>query len=353
MKSAARLLMAACAWMLAAESVWAVDLITRRSSATRAQGEIGEITKTDVTLKPRTGDAEKIPVNDIVLIQWTGEPPGLVAARNDEAGGRYQRALDAYNKAVADSKSDAAGLKVDLTYFIARTTAKMAQSNPAQIDAGIKALEDFKSKNPNSYHFYPATQFLGDLYLTKKDYPKAKAAFEALAQAPFSDYKMASKIALARQSLAENNVAEAQAAFEAVVQMDAKTPAELSRKQEAKLGVAHCLQTQKDYVKAAALLDEVIQETAPDDARVQAEAYLRQGDCLEAAGKAPEALMAYLHVDVLFPTQSAYHAEALYHLSKLWISAKQQPDRAADAEDRLTSDYPNSEWAKKLKAPAN
>jgi len=62
-------------------------------------------------------------------------------------------------------------------------------------------------------------------------------------------------------------------------------------------------------------------------------------------------LIAYLHVDVLFSTEKSFHPEALYNLTRLW-NAVQQPDRANEAADKLTSEYPNSPWAQKLKAPA-
>ncbi|MEO1983980.1 MAG: tetratricopeptide repeat protein, partial [Fuerstiella sp.] len=57
------------------------------------------------------------------------------------------------------------------------------------------------------------------------------------------------------------------------------------------------------------------------------------------------ALMAYLHVDVLYPGEPAQHAEALLRLSQLWGPGGHK-DRAADASTRLTERYPNSQWAK-------
>jgi len=351
MRKVALFLSVAGALALTAQTTFALEVITLRSSSTRTQGDVTEITKSEVTVKPRTGNPIKIPANDIVQIVWTGEPTTLSLARNDENGGRFERALDNYNKILSELKTDSAGLKTDLQYFIARTHAKMAMANPATLDDAIKRLREFISSNGDSYHYYDAHKLLGDLNQKKSDPAAAKAAYETLGEAPFNDYKMMSKIALARQSLLENNITAAQSAFEAVTKMPASTPTEEARVQEAKLGIAHCLQLQKNYTKAAELLDEVIVATAPEERRVQAEAYLRQGDCLQAAGKPKEALLSYLHVDVLFPSDPDLHAESLFHLSKLWNTV-QQPDRAVDAADRLTNEYPNSEWAKKLQAPA-
>ena len=76
-------------------------------------------------------------------------------------------------------------------------------------------------------------------------------------------------------------------------------------------------------------------------------AYVRQGDCLQAQNKTKEAILAYLHVPVLFSKEKALHAESLFRLSQLWGSV-QKPERAADARAELERLYPDSEWAKKL-----
>ena len=78
-----------------------------------------------------------------------------------------------------------------------------------------------------------------------------------------------------------------------------------------------------------------------------AEAYLRQGDCYQEQQKIRDAVIAYLHVDVLFPTEKELHAEALYRLARLWAPAG-RPDRAREASAKLNEIYPDSEWTRKL-----
>ena len=58
------------------------------------------------------------------------------------------------------------------------------------------------------------------------------------------------------------------------------------------------------------------------------------------------ALLAYLHVDVLYFNYPNYHAESLYHLSKLWEQIGKR-DRAKEAKDKLTTRYKGSSWANK------
>ena len=104
---------------------------------------------------------------------------------------------------------------------------------------------------------------------------------------------------------------------------------------------------QKKYEESLQILDTVTDKGPSEDAAIQAEAYILQGNSLQALGRMKEAALAYLHVDVLFQKETAYHAEALYNLVKTWKQV-QAPDRSADAEAKLVQSYPNSPWRKKL-----
>lgn len=337
--------------LLAFFATWAmaVDIVNRKSVKTPASGEITNITKTEITVTPKAGAPVKVPANDIVSITWTGDPAGLGIARSDETGGRLQKALDGYAKAVEAAKAASPGLKADLEYAIARTTAKMALADPSKLDDAIKKMEAFRSAHGDSHNFYDAMSHLGQLQTAKKDFVKAKIAFDQLGKAPWKDYQMASKIAGGRLAILENKGDEALAAFEAVIAMKADNALEETQRQEAMLGKAKILIGQMKHDEAIKLLDEVIAKSAPEDYRVQAEAYVRQGDCLQAQGKTKEAVLAYLHVDVLFPGEKALHAESLFHLARLWAKVG-QPGRAAESKEKLETDYPNSEWTKQLKA---
>ena len=58
---------------LTASPLWAVDTINVRSTGKPVQGEITTANKTEVTIKPRTGDPQKIPANDIVSIKGSSK----------------------------------------------------------------------------------------------------------------------------------------------------------------------------------------------------------------------------------------------------------------------------------------
>lgn len=336
---------------LVTSQVFAVDVIRRKSDGKAVSGTIQENKKDGLTIVPSIGAKTpvKVPANDIVSVVWTGEPATLNAARGQENNGNFPLAIDSYAKAAETVKTPSPGLKADLEFMPARATAKLAVADPTKLDEAIKLLNAFKTKNSDNYNFYECIQLLGELQLAKKDTAGAKANFELLEKAPWNETKIAAKTALGRILLAEGKTEEALAAFDAVASAPAEGDAEKSRQLEALVGKSRCLIATNKHGDALKVLDDVITKAPEDDARVQAEAFLRQGDCLLAQGKDKEALLAYLHVDVLFESEQAAHAETLFRLASLWVKSG-RPDRAAEARGRLESDYPNSEWAAKVKS---
>ena len=333
--------------VFAVSPLWAIDIITLKSTTKQVQGEIGAINKNEITVKPRTGDAIKIPANDIKSIKWEGEPAKLNIAHGNEDRGLLDQALETYTEVHKDAPGK---LKTHLEFLIARTVAKQALEDATKIDEAVKKLETF-SKADHFAHF-EALSYLGQLHASKGDYAKAQASYEALGKAPWNDFKMASKIAVGRMQLKQNDIAGAEKSFGDAASGKAETEAEKARLAEAQVGKAACLVKQMKQEEALKLIEEVIKTTSVDESRAMSEAYVLQGDCLQSQQKMKEAAIAYLHVPVLFPKEKSAHAEALYHLAKI-SGAIGQPDRAAEAREDLLSQFPNSEWAKKLgEAPA-
>ena len=116
------------------------------------------------------------------------------------------------------------------------------------------------------------------------------------------------------------------------------------------LGKSTCLIRKQDKSSCESALkdlDAVLAEVSEDNEALLAESYLRRGDCLRLLNRQKESVLAYLHVDLLFASQRAMHAEALFHLGSLW-AAVGHPERASAVREKLRSDYPQSSWTKKL-----
>lgn len=348
-----RSMMRTCLWVgllggLTLSSVPGAEIIERRGSTARLNGEVTAVDKNVVKFKNNKGELIDIPVGEVLEIQWTGEPADLKTARNDEGAGRLPKSLDGYKKAATENKAPSPLVKVDIQYFTARAAAKLALSDPKLHAEAIKGLTDFQGQNGDSRHYFEAADYLVQLNLLSGDLAAARTAAESLGKSTASAYKMGSQLALGRVLLQENKLDEAQKEFAAVAAMTAAGPLEESRKSEAQMGLARVMGLQNKAEDAIKLLEEVIQKSAAEDSRLQAEAFLRLGDAYQSAGKTKDALLSYLYVDVVTPQEKSIHPEALYHLSQLW-KISQQPERAAEAAERLTAEYPNSPWTAKLK----
>jgi tetratricopeptide (TPR) repeat protein len=331
----------------------AAENITRKRDKP-ISGDVTDVSKTEVTVKVKTPKEEtiKVPANDVQSISWTGDPPEANVARSDDAGGRYQRAIDGYQKSLQTSKATNPLAKVDLEYGVTRATARLALTDAARVDDAVKKLEEFRAKHGDHYRHYEAVGLLGQLYLAKKDFVKAQSAFDTLAKAPWKESQLAAKIAIGRLMQADNKTDAALDAFDAVIGQSADGRQEESLRQEATLGKSQVLILQKKYDEAQNLLKQVIEKADPNDAKVMAEAYLRLGDCLREQGKDKDAIWEYLHVEVLFTSEKALRAEALFHLARLFERTGQKA-KASDMRDLLESeDFKNTEWARQLKSPA-
>lgn len=339
---------AAIVALLPATAAQAVDIITVRGASRRLSGDIVQVSKTSVVIKAgiRKNKQQTVPVNDILLIQWNGEPAKTDEARNDERKGKLKQALDGYTTVLANPKVTNENLRTDLTYFIARTTAKMALNDPAKIDDALAKLEAFRSAHGNSYHYYESLMHSGRVLQAKRDFAQAKATFRKIGQAPWPDVKLAARNAEAGVLLEENQPGPALTIFTDVLAQSTDSPVMKNIRVDATLGKAACLHKTSKNQEAVKVLEGVIENAGKTDSRTMAGAYVLQGDCFQALNQKKDALLAYLHVDVLFENEVEYHPRALYHLSKLWVDVG-KGDRAGVARQKLDTLYPNSQWAKK------
>lgn len=323
------------------------DGITRKSDdKKKLSGTITGMSKTELTLKTSKGD-ETIPANDIALIEWDGGGPELKLGYTDENNGKFDSAAQRFNKAKDSLKSPSDFLKGEIEYGLARIAAKQALEENDKRDQAIKSLLAVLKAYPEHVRYFDTVMLLIQVQLAAKDFTAARNSIELLKKAPWSDYILASRVASGRVLMAENKTTEAIAEFDAAAATATDSPSDLLRKYEAMVGQARGLISQTKYEDAVKVLDTVSQKVAKDGDAVQAESYILQGQALVGLGRLKEAILAYLHVDLIYPREADYHAESLYQLSQL-CKQDQHPDRGDEAAAKLIQLYPNSEWRKKL-----
>ncbi len=333
--------------LASAISADAFDEVSRRSDKA-VRGKITDVTRDAVKIAPPAGAAITVSANDVADIRWDDEPLSLQQARIAARNGDTASALDALKKSAADAKAKG-DIKAEIEYLTARIIAQngLGQSDSAQLEDAATKLDAFAKANGSNARYFDAVYLLGRVQLARQEFDGAASAFQQLSQAPWSDYKMAAQNATAKLALKKGDLAAALASFEAVLGQSAKSAAEISRRNEALLGKATVTLQQGNAQQALDTINEAIQAADPEDSGVQAEAFVRKGDSLRLLGKTKEAILAYLHVPVLFEKEAALNAEALFHLSSLWGAAG-QPERGLAASQELRENYPNTEWAQKL-----
>ena len=332
-------------------SASAIDLVHRRSTDKTVGGEVTKNTRDGVTVTQQVGMKEEVvPAGDISYIEWDAEPGPVKLARGSETTGALDEAIKQYQEAAKAVGSAKEGLKTDVQFGLARATARKAIRTGEDLSGAVNLVKTFVNANRDNFRYFESQLLLGELSLASGDTNGAEIAYQAAAGASSSDFQKAGKIGLARAMLGRGDIPKAKAMFGEVASQKAGSPVEESRRLEAILGQALCLKQEKDSKGARKLVDQVIEEAKPADSRIQAEAFLRQGDLITAEGDNPKAaIRSYLFVDVIpeFAAERDLHAEALYQLAKLWPTVG-EAERGADAATRLKSQYPDSAWNKKL-----
>ncbi|MDA1054720.1 MAG: tetratricopeptide repeat protein [Planctomycetota bacterium] len=301
--------------------------------------------KTEVVIEVQ-GSQRSIPVNEIRRITLADDPPELRRGRDDILSGQIESGYDDLRKVnAADIKRPLT--KADLQYYLAYCQGKLALTGGGDKGAAAKAMLAFVGANAESYHFFEAAELLGDLAVSLESYDGAAKYYGAIATtAPWPDYQLRGSVLKSRALMRKGDFAGAVTEFDAVIGSPVDTPAATQQKLLAQAGKASCLAGTGAPAEGITIAEEIISKNSPEDnSELFGRTYNALGACYLKSGKPREALMAYLHVDVLFYANPEVHAEALYNLSKLWLQLKKQ-DRADNARNLLTDRYAGSVWAK-------
>ncbi len=313
------------------------------NSGTVATGKIVETTRNNVVAEVR-GVKENFPSNEIQRIVYETEPPLLTRAKELVLGGQWEEAHDSLKKVPKDAITRDEASR-DLEYYFGLVETQLALQGQGDPVAAETRLRNYVGLNPQSFHFYEAADALGSLAASVGGHDRAAKYFAALASAPFPEYKLKAQYMLGTSQLSVGNAAEARKAFSEAVAASADNQEAKRYQKLSKLGLIRCETADKKTDDAIKSLRAMVSESDATDSQLFAQIYNAIGEAHRQAGQEEEALLAYLHTDLLFTSDPNQHAEALYYLSQLFL--KTDPQRAADAKARLQSQHTNSSWAKK------
>lgn len=340
------LAVAAACVSLAPISARAADDTIRKASGEQLKAAVKSLSKEGVVVE-KSGKDETLKPFEVTAIRFADAPATMISIISQVINGGYENALNSLNKIDAGTLERDES-KQELQYLKAYCNARLALGGGVDVKEAGRQLNEFVKAHPNSYHFYPAHELLGDLAAAAGNFDAAANFYKVLSDSPFEEYKTQAGIAIGRSRLAEKKFPEALKEFETALALAEKgsgLAAEAS-KQSALIGKASCLAETGKPEEGVKLIDEVIAKLPPEEVDLHARAYVAQGNCYRKMPEhAKQALISFLHVDVLYFSNAQAHAEALWNLTALWIETGKQ-ERALQASQLLKERYPNSPWAK-------
>ncbi len=305
-------------------------------------GTVTQVSPTQVVVELGATKREHA-VNEIESITFDDEPNNLTQARFAVDTGRYDDALELLGKInTRDVKRSV--IAADVGFYKAIAAARQALAGQGSIADAGRQLVTFERANKDSYHYFEVCATLGDLLAAVGRAGQAESYYDRLAAAPWPEYKMRAAVLAGRALVAQKKFPEAIAKFDAALASESSDKLPQREKLAALLGKASAMAGTGKTDEAVASTEQIIAEADPEDQELHARAYNVLGNCHTAAGKKKEALIAFLHVDLLYSQFPNQHAEALANLADLWNDVD-KADRAAQAKALLKEKYPNSTWA--------
>jgi tetratricopeptide (TPR) repeat protein len=291
-----------------------------------------------------SGNPRKIQVNEIQTVMFTEDPRDLGTARSRALDGQFEEALAMLSRITPDSINRDL-IKQDLEFYRALSAARISLSGGGDKSAAAKALIDFINAYPQSFHNFEAAELVGDLAYSLGRFDAASEYYQKLAMAPWPEHQLRAKVLDARALAGQGKMTEAQQRYEEVIAATVDSAAALKQKTFAQIGRAVCLAELGNPDQGLTTVESIIRDNDPQgNAELFARAYNAQGLCHLKADRPKDALLAFLHVDLLFNSDYDAHAQSLYYLSQLWTTVGRS-DRAVASRSLLKSRYAGTVWA--------
>ncbi len=302
----------------------------------RVRGQVQSESPTEVVVKLGSSETT-VPTDQILSISYVGQPATLQLAETRETAGQLAEAVDLYKKAAAEA-ADKPFVHQMALYREAAALADLALVEPERLKDAKDRLVKFVKTYPTGRHIIPARQDLAKIQLSTGDFAGAEATIAELARLPKTGDRAAVLHArvLAKQGRNDEAVSE-------LDRLIAALPDKSVPQREARLAKGESLVGLKKYKEAEALVRQVIAAAPAEDVPAQAAAYNALGDCLRAANRPKDALLAYLHTDLLYSKDKQEHPRALFQIEKLFRTLKQD-GRADEYAQKLRQEYPRSQW---------
>ncbi len=310
------------------------------------RGTVVRMSSTEVVVRDKADQDETISVNRIDTIVFASEPRLLTQTRTRMGNQRFEDALTVLGK-MNEKAMSRNFIKQDVQFYRALCQARLALFGRGKLSVAGKAMHRFAGDagNRDSYHYFEATRVLGELLAASGQHAKAIDYFGRLIEAPWPEYQMRGRVLSARALMAQRKYEEAVRQLDQVLAATEEGDEAERRRMTARLDKAVCLAEMEKADEGIQLINEVLPQIGLDERELRARAFRARGLCYLKKDQKKDALLDFLHVDLLYNSVPEIHAEVLFRLSKLW-PAVGKGSRAREAAKQLKERYPNSRWAK-------
>jgi tetratricopeptide (TPR) repeat protein len=280
-----------------------------------------------------------VPTDQIASIRYDGQSANYQLGESRESAGQLAEAADLFKKAATETRGKPFPHQAAL-FREARVLSDLAAVEPDRQAEARDKLAAFIRAYPASRQIAGAREALARLQINTGDFAGADATIAALAKMP----KVGDRAAVLRTKVLARQGKHDQAIAE-LDRLIAGSTKGSERQRYAMLAKAESLAATHKYKEAEALVRQVIQANPAEDAASQAPAYNTLGDCLRAANRDKDALIAYLHTDMLYNKDKEEHPRALHGIASAYRRLKQDA-RADEFAQRLKVEYPRSVWTR-------
>ncbi len=315
-------------------------------TGTPTRGLITDISPTRVTIQS-TGISRDFDTKDIQRLVFGDEPGELRTARDRVAAGQFEDALEAL-RSIDVASVENNNIRAEIGFLTAYSMGQLALTSGGDRAAAITRMMSFMRENPNTYRYFEGVEMLGDLHFASGEFEQAAKFYGLIgSRSKWPEYQLRAAVLQGRAQAEAGNHEQALRNFERVLESGLSTSLAVEQKLHAAVGRAVCLAATGRAEEGIKVIQDLIAKNDPNDPEIFGHAYNALGACYMQIGATKEALLAYLHTDILYFTNTQAHPEALYHLAKLWDQVNRS-DRAVRARSLLQSRYPASRWAAKL-----
>ena len=311
--------------------------IKKNGKVSRTNGKIQEITPLSVTF-----DGQKIPVWEISKLTAQNELPAVDKARDRIESSRYQEAIDLL-ETVKPSGNPVTDAEVSWNRAVAKSELAFSGGAYTAVEAGSD-VQAFLKANSKSYHFVPATDLMGRLAMADGKLSFAAKQFGTLTKSRWPKYVARGHFYTGEALLRAKKYPQATAEFDKLIALSSNDDVSQRYKRLARCQKAKVAAVTTDPAASISQLEAIIKQGDPEDKELFAYAYNALGACYMKGKDLAEAEEKFLFTHLLFDTESAPHAEAVYQLANIW-TAQKQTDRASEARQILNSRYRNTWWA--------